>query len=166
MARLVLVGLPGTGKTTVARELASRWGVAAIDTDDVLAAAVGRSVPDYLREVGEEHFRQREYEALVEALATDAVVATGGGSVTLAQARARLVDERTYWLDCADEKIVARVATGDRPLLGDDPSESIARLRAQRESWYREVATVRIDTSVSLDEVIDQVLERVKGEDE
>jgi shikimate kinase len=166
VARLVLVGLPGTGKTTVARELASRWDVAAIDTDDALAVAVGRSVPDFLREVGDDEFRQREYEVLLEVLASDAVVATGGGSVTLAPARACLVGEKTYWLDCADEEIVTRVARGDRPLLGDDPKASIARLRAQREPWYREVARVRIDASGSLDEVVNHVLDEVKGEDE
>ncbi len=164
MARLVLVGLPGTGKSTVARELASRWGVGVIDTDDAIASAVGRSVPDFLREAGEDEFRRREYETLLAALATDGVVATGGGSVTLAEARSSLAHATTYWLDCTDELILARVASGDRPLLGDDPKRALARLRTQREPWYRDVARVRIDTSGPLDEVVARVLSEVEGE--
>ena len=142
------------------------WGVEVIDTDDALASVLGRTVPDFLREAGEEEFRRREYDVLLEALARDAVVATGGGGVTLPEARASLANARTYWLDCADDEILARVAEGDRPLLGDDPKQALTRLRAQREPWYQEVSRVRIDTSGSLDEVVAQVLSEVKGEDE
>src|ERR1700722_17454023 len=68
VAHLVLVGLPGTGKTTLARALAERQHVEALDTDDVLTASVGVSAAQYLRDEGEERFRERELEALRSAL--------------------------------------------------------------------------------------------------
>ena len=161
MTRLVLVGLPGTGKTTVARALSTVWGVEVLDTDDLLSQAVGLAAPQYLREHGEEQFRRREYEALLEALGSDAVVSTGGGIVTLAEARQALAASRTYWLDCADEEILVRVGEGDRPLLGEDRAGSLARLRAQREPWYREVSRARIDSSGTLDDVVGLILDEL-----
>ncbi len=82
MARLVLVGLPGTGKTAVARAFAERWHCDAIDTDDIVAERVGTTAAAYLRDQGESSFRACELEALREALEQeDVVVATGGGIV-------------------------------------------------------------------------------------
>lgn len=162
MARLVLVGLPGTGKSRVAKQLAARWGVGSLDTDDLVAAAAGCDVGAYLREMGEPEFRRRELEALLEALDTDSVVATGGGVVTIEEARKSLVREPTYWLDSTDEEILHHVGDVDRPLLGDRPAEALARLRAQRETWYREVSRARVESSGTLDEVVERVLDEMK----
>jgi shikimate kinase len=157
----VLVGLPGTGKTTVAQELSRVWGVEAVDTDELVSQAVGLAVPDYLRAFGETQFRQREFEALGTALKTDAVVSTGGGVVTLQEARHALATSVTYWLDCSDEDILVRVSDGDRPLLGEDPAGSLALLRARRAPWYQEVSIARVDSSGTLDEVVARVLDEL-----
>jgi len=161
VTRLVLVGLPGTGKTTVARELADRWGLEAVDTDELVSRDVGRSVAQYLRENGEAQFRRREFEALLDALAGDGVVSTGGGVVSLDEARRALAASRTYWLDCDDEQILERVGDGDRPLLGEDLAGSLVRLRVQREPWYREVSRARIDASGTLDEVVALIMDEL-----
>lgn len=163
MARLVFVGLPGVGKTTVARSLAETWHCAALDTDDVIAASVGVSAPQYLREHGEEAFRERELEALREAVRTNDVVATGGGVVCSLGARNVLVGEYTLWLDCPDEEIIPRLSEIDRPLLGGYPEAAIARLRLERSAWYRDVSKARIDASGTLDKVLERVLARVEG---
>jgi len=156
VGHLVLVGLPGVGKTTVARALAGRQHAAAVDTDDVLALEVGTSAAQYLRDEGESNFRARELEALRSALdqAGDTVIATGGGIVCTPEARAALSDELTLWLDCDDEVILERLGDTDRPLLAANPAEGLARLRSEREAWYREVSRVRIDTSAPLDHVV------------
>ncbi len=163
MARLILVGLPGVGKSSVARALAEAWHCGALDTDDLIAARVGVSTPQYLRDEGEGSFRERELEVLIEAVRTDDVVATGGGVVCSSEARELLMSELTLWLDCRDEEIVARLDAIDRPLLGDEVGDGIARLRRERTAWYREVSKARIDASGSLDEVIDRIRAIIEG---
>ena len=154
VARVVLIGLPGSGKSTLARALAALWGCDAVDPDDVLSASVGCSAAEFLRTRGEEAFRREEVAALDVALSTDAVVATGGGAVVSEGARALLAAQRTVWLDCDDAVLLARLGEEDRPLLGAEPAISLARLRAQRESWYREVSTLKVDTLGEIDEVL------------
>jgi shikimate kinase len=163
MARLVLVGLPGAGKTTLGRLLAERWACGLVDTDDVLADLVGVSAPQYLREWGEPSFRERELDALRQALDSHDVVSTGAGIVTTSAARELLAGELTLWLDADDEVLVERVRDGERPLLGDDHRASLARLRVQREPWYREVARGRVDSSGSPDEVVALALDEVRS---
>jgi len=161
VADVVLVGLPGTGKTSVGRALADVLGLAFRDTDDVFAEREGESVQEYLRAHDEAQFRQHEYEALLAALEGPGVVATGGGSVSLAPAREALRHEVTIWLDCPDDVIVTRLADGDRPLLGEHPAARLAELRARRGEWYRDVSRSRVDAQRSLDEVVQDVVRLV-----
>jgi shikimate kinase len=163
VARLVLVGMPGAGKSTLARSLADHWRCLVIDTDDALARNVGVPAAQYLREHGEVDYREQELEALRSALTADAVVATGAGIVTTSAARALIHEESTLWLDSDDETLLTRVGEGERPLLGDDHAAALKELRRQREGWYREVARACVDTSGSLDDVLHDVLERVKS---
>ena len=158
MAVAVLVGLPGTGKTTTGRALALAVGLSFVDTDDLFARLEGVSVQEYLRSHPESQFRQRECVVLAAALRDYGVVATGGGVVTSAEAREALVGEPTVWLDCEDAVIMARVADGDRPLLGDDPAQALARLRAKRAELYREVSRRRLDTDRPTAEVVDELV--------
>jgi shikimate kinase len=157
MSRLVLVGLPGVGKTSVARKLGSELNCPAVDTDDVLGRAVGCPASLYLRREGEEAFRTAEVAALTEVLDQDNVVATGGGVVTTRAARELLVKHVTFWLDCEDDVIVARLGHVDRPLIGDDVEASLAALRLERDEWYEEVSRARIDASGSLRDVTKRV---------
>ncbi|OYV59112.1 MAG: hypothetical protein B7Z69_08000 [Actinobacteria bacterium 21-73-9] len=137
MARVVLVGLPGAGKSTLARALADRLGCLALDTDEVLARRVAAPTAEYLRRAGEDRFREAEVGALLEALGADAVVATGAGVVTRADARDRLRAERTVWLDAPDATLLERVGDGDRPA----------------------VASAVVDTSGTLDEALARLVE-------
>lgn len=163
MARLVLVGLPGAGKSTLARALADAWNCSAIDTDDVVATNVGVPVAQYLREHGEVDFREREFEALRESLSADAVIATGAGVVVTNAARELLVRAPTFWLDSDDETLLERVGEGERPLLGEDHRQGIATLRGQREAWYRSSAQRQVDSSGTIDEVVGRIQKEVES---
>jgi shikimate kinase len=153
MARLVLVGLPGVGKTTVARLLGDEWGCGAVDTDDLLSEAVGIGAPEYLRREGLVAFRSAELAALEVALDGDQVVSTGGGVVTTSAARELLRAQVTLWLDCDDDVLAVRMGNVDRPLIGDNVAAALAQLRRQRATLYAEVARTRVDASGQLSDV-------------
>lgn len=159
MSRLVLVGLPGVGKTSVARLLASAWDCPAVDTDDLVSRDAGCPAALYLRREGVEAFRIAEVAALVNALEGDNVVATGGGIVTTPAARELLIGTTTLWLDCDDEVIVGRLGNVDRPLIGEDASVSLATLRSEREGFYQEVSRARVEASGALRDVAQRVRE-------
>jgi shikimate kinase len=142
---LVLVGLMGSGKSTVARMLAERLHRPVLDSDDMIERRTGRTVREIFASDGEAAFRSIETEVLREALATESpcIVAAAGG-VVLSEANRTMLREsgaRVVWL-CADPAtLVDRVrGAGHRPLLDADPEGTLRRMFETREHLYREVA--------------------------
>jgi shikimate kinase/3-dehydroquinate synthase len=150
VARIVLIGFSGTGKTTVARHLAERLGWSAIDTDASIEQTWDASIPEIFRDFGESAFRERERAVLRDASRQDRVViATGGGAVVEADAWGDdlLGREGTLVvaLDARPETMLARLtaqshangATVERPLLAAaDPLRRITDLKASRQHAY------------------------------
>lgn len=159
------MGLPGVGKSTVALVLARRWDCGIVDTDEEVAHRAGVGVPELLRSHGESALRKLELDVVADLASRDAVVATGGGVVATPGARELLKDLPTVWLDCDDEILITRLGDGDRPLLGDDWTASIARLRAERSAWYEEVALARVDAAGTVDQVATRVAEVIEAVD-
>lgn len=144
---VVLVGLMGSGKTTVARIVADRLGRRVIDTDALIERAAGRSVRQIFVEDGEEAFRSLETTALVEALASPvaAVIAAAGGVVLREANRAALkkANAKIVWLCATPALLVGRAMSGGhRPLLDDDPAATLQQMHETRDPLYREVADV------------------------
>jgi len=158
VARLVLVGLPGVGKSTVARMLSAEWKCPHVDTDDVIVKKAGCSIGDFIREKGEPAFRELEFEALEEALTSEGVVSTGGGIVTFEKSRTALKAEPTVWLDTKDEQITPRLGGTDRPLLDGNPGQILKLMREARAPFYEEVSRARVDASGTLEDVKNQIL--------
>jgi len=161
---LVLVGLMGSGKSTVARILAERLGRRLVDTDAVIEERAGRTVREIFAADGEDAFRSLETEVLVHSLAEvdPLVIAAAGGVVLRAENRAALVASaaRVVWLSADPSTLVERVrGGGHRPLLDSDPAGTLQRMHADREALYREVADVivRVDGR-SATEVAEAVL--------
>ena len=147
---LVLVGPPGSGKTTVGRVLARRLGVSFTDVDMLITERIGKSIAEMFTEDGEDAFRALEREIVAQALATaDGVLALGGGSVLAAATRERLRGHRVVllWVGLADGLRRTGMSTA-RPLLaGVNPRATFKALLDARAPLYREVATVEVDTS-------------------
>jgi shikimate kinase len=148
--RAVLVGLPGTGKTTSGRRLADRLRVPFADSDDLIEQRAGRSVRAIFDQDGEEAFRAAEIEVISAALtAFDGVLALGGGAILAEPTRTALaISGVPVVLLTADQTtLAARVGRAqDRPLLAGDPVGRLAALAAERQPLYEGVATVVIDT--------------------
>ncbi len=146
--RVVLVGVPGSGKTTVGTLLAQRLGVQLRDTDRDVEAAEGKAVADIFVDSGEDHFRELERVAVARALdEDDGVVALGGGAVLDASTRALLVSQPTVWLQVGAASGAHRVGLDvPRPVLLGNVRGRLAVLLGERGPLYAEVASVVVDT--------------------
>jgi shikimate kinase len=149
---IVLVGLMGTGKTTVGGLLAGALGVPLLDSDEMIVARTGQTVREIFEHEGEPAFRVQETAALLDALADPepAVIAAAGGVVLSEVNRAALVGSGAVvvWLRADPDLLLGRVFNqGHRPLLDDDPAGTLAAMQATREPLYREVADLVIDVA-------------------
>ena len=147
--RVVLVGPPGAGKSTVGSALAHRLGVPFLDTDTLIVERAGKSVAEIFVEDGEPAFRSMEAAAVVDALAMDgAVVALGGGAVSNPDTRVALAPRPVVLLDVDASEAAKRVGvTGARPLLLGDVRARMVTLMRERAPWYAEVASVTVRTT-------------------
>jgi shikimate kinase len=145
---IVLVGLMGSGKTTVGRELAALLNRPLVDNDGQILAVTGRTVAEISAYAGVAEMRRLEREALAEALASavPAVITAAAGVILDEQARLWLREPFVVWLRAEPATSAARVA-GDpvRPLLGDDPEAVLRTMEQQRRPLYAEVADYAVD---------------------
>jgi len=161
---LVLVGMMGSGKSTIGRIVAERMERPLIDSDEVIEAATGRTVREIFATDGEEAFRALEAEALREALATaePAVIAAAGGVVLRPDNRRLLTESnaRVVWLMADPALLIERVRNGmHRPLLDHDPEGTLQRMWDERQPLYQEVADAIVSVDGrSIGEVVEAVL--------
>lgn len=146
---VVLVGLMGTGKSTVGQRLASLLETGFIDSDTAIEEAAQRSVAEIFANFGELYFRDGERRVIARLLAErGGVIATGGGAFVQPDTRALILERGiAVWLDCDIDTLVARTGRRDtRPLLRNgDPREILTRLHAERAPAYAE-APIHIET--------------------
>ena len=150
---ILLVGFMGTGKSSIAREIAKSLNIEMIDTDEVIATREGCSISDVFEKHGEEYFRNLETEILSELLESDrctSVISLGGGTPMREENRA-VIKKLGYvvWLDTSAEDTYERVkGNSDRPLLKvEKPLKRIKELLQERRPVYKAVSQIRIKTS-------------------
>ena len=146
--RAVIVGVPGAGKTSVGRSLARSWQVDFRDTDADVEVLAGKSVSDIFVDDGESRFRELEKDAVARALTEhEGVLALGGGAILDDSTRALLADHVVVWLNVGLADATKRVGLSSaRPLLLGNVRSTMLRLMQEREPFYREVATIEIET--------------------
>lgn len=147
---LALVGLPGSGKSTVGRQLARRLGVGFTDSDHVIEHRIGCSIREFFEREGEDAFRDLEQGVIDELMrSSEGVLATGGGAVLRQANRDRLRSAgHVIYLHSTPEEVSRRLRhDSSRPLLQvDDPMERLRTLFAQRDPLYRQTAHFVIET--------------------
>lgn len=145
---IVVIGPPGSGKTTVGRLLAGRLGVPFRDTDHDVEATAGKPIGDIFVDDGEERFREMERAAVRAALAThDGVIAVGGGAILDPGTQADLAERRVVYLEVGLSDAVKRVGlAAARPLLVLNPRSQFRKLMEERRPIYERLATIRVRT--------------------
>lgn len=148
--KAVLIGLPGSGKSTIGRRLAKALDVSLLDTDAAIEETTGRTIADIFATDGEPEFRRIEEDVIRSALQShDGVLSLGGGAVTTLGVRDALSGHMVIYLEISAAEGVRRTGGSTvRPLLaGGDRGEKFRKLMAERVPLYRQVATMRINTN-------------------
>ncbi|HEY5820589.1 MAG TPA: shikimate kinase [Propionibacteriaceae bacterium] len=158
-ARIVLVGAPGSGKTTVGAQLAAELGLPFADVDAVIEDQVGKSVAEIFADDGEAVFRAFEEAATAALLTQDGVLSLGGGAVLSPVTRAALAGHRVIWLQVSVPYAVKRVGLNEaRPLLLGNVRGRLIKLLSERTPLYAEVATESVNTDdATPEEVVAQI---------
>lgn len=147
---IAILGLMGSGKTTVGRLVAGELGWPLVDSDLVVEERTGMTVAELWERGGESAYRPHEREAVTQALAGPGpdVVAVAGGAIedSVAVSSLRQHGVLRVWLRARPETLAARVVLSDhRPLIDDDPLAVLARQAEERTAAYEELADLVLD---------------------
>ena len=147
-----LIGLPGSGKSTIGRHLAKAWKLRFVDSDQVIEQRIGGSIKDFFAEHGEAAFRDIEAAVIAQLLQekVPSVLSTGGGAILRKENRTALHTYSTvFYLQALPEDIARRLRNDTtRPLMqGEDPLQRLKDLLFVREPLYRETAHYVVDTA-------------------
>jgi shikimate kinase/3-dehydroquinate synthase len=164
---LVVVGMMGSGKTTVGRRLALRLGLPFVDVDQEIVQAAGMPIADIFARHGEDHFRDGERRVMSRVLAGGPrIVATGGGAFMHAATRARIAETSiSIWLKADLDTLMRRVRKrATRPLLQTaDPVGTMQRLLAEREPIYAQADVTVYSREASHETVVEDVIRALEA---
>jgi shikimate kinase len=158
---IILVGFMGAGKSVCGRVLARRLGRCFVETDDMIVAGEGRSIPEIFRDAGEPRFRQLEADTLESLkLKSGEVIATGGG-LPCREGRMELLRQlgTVVWLDGDVRELHERASRiGNRPMLEGRSMADVEALYRARQPYYRR-AHITVDTTgIGADQVVARIL--------
>lgn len=148
MKTIVLVGLMGSGKSTVGRILADRLGRQLVDSDTEIERLTGSTVRELWERGGEAAYRELESKVVLDQVAADPplVIAAPGGVVLDPVVRRSLEEAFVVWLRADPVLLAGRVRIDDhRPLLGSNPAEVLAAMATERADLYASVADLIVD---------------------
>jgi len=167
MPRVVLIGPPGSGKSTVGKALAKALAVEFIDSDKVIENSVGKKISEIFIDQGEEVFRDLEFEALIKSLMQpSSVLSLGGGAPISARAQDALTAAGTpiVFLDVSLAVAAPRIGFNrDRPLLLGNPRTQWQSLYAVRRPIYEKLATITIKVdAMKVDQIVRVITEAMQ----
>lgn len=165
--RIYLVGLPGSGKTTLGKQLAEKLGLRFIDLDDAVIKEAGKTIPEIISHQGEGNFRIMEREVLhsISAIDDDFVMATGGGAPCY-HFNMDFMNEhgQTVYLDVTPGELAMRLmdeGIEKRPLFKSydhqDLIQEVRDFKEKREAFYNEAALKIKDNQITVDMIVSQL---------
>src|SRR5229473_437807 len=164
---IVLVGMPGSGKTSIGRRLAQYLGVEFVDADQEIEAAAGMSIPDIFSQHGEPYFRAGEARVIARLLDKGPqVIATGGGAFMNPDTRAVVAAKAvSIWLKAEFDVLMKRIRRRhDRPLLKTaDPGATLRSLMEERCPVYVQADLTVQSRDVQHDKIVDELVSALAG---
>lgn len=148
MPKAVIIGPPGSGKSTLGAALAERLSVAFRDTDSDIEAVAGKPISEIFIDDGEEHFRELERAAVRQALEEhEGILALGGGAILAPETQELLAAHTVIYLEVGLSAAVQRVGLATaRPLLVLNPRSQFRKLMEERRPVYERLATITVAT--------------------
>lgn len=161
MKNIILIGMPGCGKSTVGKHLAKLGSRIFIDTDTMIENRTGKKISELFSEYGEDGFRKIESEVFKEAVKTkNAIIATGGGIVTVPSNYDIATCGIIVFVDRPLDNISSDIKTDKRPLLKNSPKK-LSELYDKRFDEYMRWADIHIINDKSLSDAIKKILNGV-----
>lgn len=162
-ARVVFIGPMASGKTKIAKRVASLMGASRLDTDKMIVAEHG-PIAEIFTAKGEPFFRSCEEDAVTRALDEAEVVSLGGGAVLSGRTQQLLRRAHVVYLTVSPDAVAHRLAGGKRPLLADG-MQSWNRIFEERKHLYEDLADITFDTSHGrLDDIAASVVAWIKSD--
>ena len=155
--KVVIIGMPGSGKTTIGKMLAEELGIKFFDMDEYIEQITSKTISE-LFENGEDYFRDIETQACRELIRYDNVLISTGGGVVKRQINVEILKKEALivFIDRPIEKIIGDVDTSSRPLLKDG-KEKVIKLYEERHELYKAAADEIILNDSNIDNVIDKI---------
>lgn len=162
--KIVLIGAPGAGKSTVGAMLAQVLDCDFVDSDSVIEQKLGMSISEIFIQKSEQYFRQIEKQVVLDLLKnTDGVLSLGGGSVLNEDVQLQLAKHRVVWLQVSLADAVERVGLNQsRPLLLGNVRSNMKHLLTERNHVYQNLATLTVDATSSPQAVVRSIIEKMQ----
>jgi len=163
--KICLIGMPGSGKTTLGKEIARVFDYEFIDMDSLIKKETGLKISQIFSNKGEEYFRSIETSILEKIILNDKklIISTGGGIVL----RNQKILEKTYniYLECNINTLVKRLnSSKERPLIGDNIVKNVNQLLIEREILYKTISNAIVDSNKTKINIINQIQEIITHE--
>ena len=163
--KICLIGMPGSGKTTLGKEIASIFDYEFIDMDSLIKKETGLKISQIFLNKGEEYFRTIETSILEKTISSDKkiIISTGGGIIL----RNKKILKKTYniYLECNINTLVKRLKSSkERPLIGDNIFKNVNQLLIEREFLYKEISNAIVDSNKIKKNIINQIQEIITHE--
>ena len=158
---ICIIGMPGSGKSTIGKLLSKELNYIFFDTDKKIELDTGMKIKEIFKEKGEAYFRKIEGKVLKEFIKKqNSVIATGGGIIL--QNKDVLKKSFNIYLDCKIDVLIERTSrNSNRPLLSKDSDKKIKNLFKERKELYNDIADLRIDVRDNTEDTIKEILKHI-----
>ena len=165
-SKIILIGMMGSGKSTIAQKLAHRLGFSLFECDEIFEKKFKIKIKDYFKQFGEENFRKEEENILKDLIKKDNFIISTGGGVVLNKNNRNLIfnDEiLSIYLKSSVGAIFDRIKNNkNRPLLNvENPKKEIEKILNQREDLYKQAKLTIENENETIDEVVEKIIKEI-----